>query len=72
MITVASWAMEQVIGVFLQDNAKKNCGTDFPRMLSNHHHCMRGMQFCVNFTHPILLRISDLQANVDFNIEALS
>jgi hypothetical protein len=72
MITVASWAMKQVIGVFLQDNAKKNCKTDFPQLLFNCHHCTRGLQFCVNFTHPILMRISDLQADVGFNIEALS
>ena len=33
MLQIASWAMQEVNGVFIQDNAKKTCAIAFPRML---------------------------------------
>jgi len=72
MLRIASWAMQEVNGVFLQENAKKTSAISFPRMLYNRHKCMGSYQFLLNFTRPICTRILELQDDVGFTQEELS
>jgi hypothetical protein len=37
MLQIASWAMQEVKTLFIQDNAKKTCAISFPRMLLHRH-----------------------------------
>ena len=72
MLRIASWAMQEVNGVFLQENAKKTSAISFPRMLYNRHKCMGSYQFLLNFTRPICTRMLELQDDVGFTQEELS
>jgi hypothetical protein len=60
MLRIASWVMQEVNGVFLQDNAKKTSAISFPRMLFNRHKCMGSYQFMLDFTRPICTRMLEL------------
>jgi hypothetical protein len=72
MLQIASWAIQEVKTLFIQDNAKKNCAISFPRMLYHRHKCKADYQFMLDFTHPICTRMIDLQENVRFTQEELS
>ena len=72
MLQIASWAMQEVNGVFLQDNAKKTSAISFPRMLFNRHKCMGSYQFMLDFTRPICTRMLELLDDVGFTQEELS
>ena len=60
MLRIASWAMQEVNGVFLQENAKNTCAIAFPQMLYHRHKCKASYQFMLDFTRPICTRMLEL------------
>jgi hypothetical protein len=72
MLQIASWAMQEVKTLFIQDNAKKTCAISFPRMLLHRHKRKADNQFILDFTRPICTRMLDLQDDVGFTQEELS
>jgi hypothetical protein len=72
MLRIASWAMQEVNGVFLQENAKNTCAIAFPQMLYHRHKCKASYQFMLDFTRPICTRMLELPHDVGFIQEELS
>ena len=66
MLQIASWAMQEVKTLYIQDNAKKTCATSFPWMLYHRHKCKADYQFMLDFTRPICTKMLELQDDVGF------